>query len=51
MAVGTETVVLMSTCRVGFLPPPAVSLAAGELSIEIAGTSKYTGTSGDIIVC
>jgi hypothetical protein len=60
MAVDLETVTLMSTYRVGFLPPAAGSLVAGELYIEIAspdapaapriwvGTPKYTETSGDI---
>lgn len=60
MAVDLETVTLMSTYRVGFLPPAPGSLAAGELYIEIAspdapaapriwvGTPKYTETSGDI---
>jgi hypothetical protein len=60
MAIDLETVTLMSTYRVGFLPPKAGSLAAGELYIEVAppdapavpriwvGTPTYTETSGDI---
>jgi hypothetical protein len=60
MTVDLETVTLMSTYRVGFLPPKAGSLAAGELYVEVAppdapaapriwvGTPKYTETSGDI---
>lgn len=60
MSVDLETVTLMSTYRVGFLPPKAGSLAAGEIYVEVAdpaapappriwvGTPKYTETSGDI---
>ena len=60
MAVDLETVTLISTYRVGFLPPKSGSLAAGEIYIEIAspdapaaprlwlGTPKYTEASGDI---
>jgi hypothetical protein len=40
MAVDLETVTLMSTYRVGFLPPVWGSLAAGELYIEIMPPDK-----------
>jgi hypothetical protein len=36
MPVDPETVVLMSTYRVGFAPPKKGSLAAGELYIQVA---------------
>ena len=58
MAVDPETVVLMSTYRVGFLPPKPESLAPGELYIEIGsdaprprlwvGMLKGGGPAGDL---
>lgn len=59
MSVDLETVTLMSTYRVGYLPPEMNSLAPGELYVEAAppgggpprlwvGAPSHVGLAGDV---